>query len=252
MGFGKMHSSAVCGLAAAMVAAGAGSVGAATFTGNGGTGFGGGVGNSTLTVTDGGSTINFSVQSATNTFDGNNLVFYFDTVAGGVNDNSTFTDTADPGRRAISGLSDNGRSLVTLPAGFGADYGVSVEIGSFAGLFNLSTPSNFGFVASGGIAGSGTGPITFSFNKADLGLSGGGTLNFAGTLISGTAYRSNETYGASVTTPASPGDAPNGGFTGTQVFASGYSFAVAAVPEPTTLAALAGAGIALLRRRRTA
>ena len=43
------------------------------------------------------------------------------TVAGGVGDNSTLTDVADGGRRAISGLSDSGRSLVTLPAGFGAD-----------------------------------------------------------------------------------------------------------------------------------
>jgi len=235
---------------------GAGGANAAVYMGNGLSGFGGGVGNSTLTVTDGGSTVNFSLTSPTS-FDGNNLVLYFDTIAGGANTNSTYTDVADGGRRAISGLSESGRSLVTLPAGFGADFGSSVEIGSFAGLFNLSTPTNFGFVASGGIAGTSAvaTPLTFSFNKADLGLptSGDYSFNFVGTLISGSAYRSNETIGTSVTVPGSGGDAPNAGFLGTQTFSTSNTFQTAVVPEPTAVGVI-GLGLlgAAMRRRRQA
>src|SRR5439155_9520510 len=71
---------------------------ATAYPGNGGTGFGGPVGNGTLTVTDNGSgTINFSFVPGTS-FSGNALVLYVDTKSGGVNNTSTLTDHSDGGR----------------------------------------------------------------------------------------------------------------------------------------------------------
>ena len=223
------------------------SASAAIYNGNGAGGFGGSVGSGTLTVTDAGSNVNFSF-STPNAFTGNSLVLYIDSVAGGDNSTSAYTDNADGGRTAVSGLSGNGRTLATFPVGFGADRAISFEPG-FAGLFNLSTPANFGFIASGGLSGSGNGPFTFSYSKSDLGLptSGDYSFNFVGTLISTSGYRSNETIGASVTVPGSGGDAPNAGFTGTTVFATGNAFVV---PEPSTLGVMLGAGAMLLRRRK--
>ena len=219
---------------------------AAVFTGNGGSGFGGGIGNSTLTVTDGGSTINFSLVGTG--FNGNGLAIYLDTVAGGANSTSTYTDNADGGRTVLSGLSGNGRTLATFAPGFGADYGISVEPGTFAGIFNLATPGNFGFVASAGLDTTATTTINFSVNKADVGLpASGGSFSFEASLISTSGYRANETIGTSVTVPGSVGDTPNGGFTGTQTFAAANTVAL---PEPASLAVLGLGAAGLLRRRK--
>lgn len=221
---------------------------ASTYNGNGGTGFGGTVGNGSLTVTDAGAGALAFTFTPSGTFNGNDLVLYLDTKAGGVNDNSTLTDTADGGRTAISGLNGSGHALVTFAPGFGADYAISLEP-TFAGIFNLSTPSNFGFVGSGGLSGSGTGPFTFSVNRSDIGLGPTAGFSFEGTFISTSAYRSNETIGTSATVPGSVGDTPNAGFGGTQTFATANTFA--ATPEPTGLAAIgATMALGLLRRGR--
>jgi hypothetical protein len=240
---------AVCALAGLSgVAAGA----SQTYTGNGGMGFGGPIGTGSLTVNDaGGGILNFSLSTGV-PFSGNSLVLYLDTKPGGVNDTSTLNDTADGGRTAISGANNSSnpptRTLATFPTGFGADYALSVEPGVFGGLFNLSTPANFGFVASANLAGSGSGPFTFSVNRSDIGLGATDAFSFVGTLISTSAFRSNETIGPSVTTPGTAGDAPNAGFNGTQVFSTANTFAV---PEPSAVAVGALGAVGLLSRRRS-
>jgi hypothetical protein len=223
---------------------------AAVYVGNGASGFGGPIGGSTLTVTEGASTVNFSLTAGAN-FNSNALVLYIDSVAGGVGSTTTLTDNADGGRTAISGLSGNGRTTATFSAGFGADYAITLEPGVFGGVFNLSTPANFGFVASTGLSGSGTGPFTFSVNKSNLGLTAGSSFGFVGTLISTTGYRSNETIGASVTVPGSSGDSPNAGFTGTTTFNATNTFTLeAAVPEPASVGVVALCLTAVAMRRR--
>ena len=232
---------------AALALGWAGQAGAVVYNGNGAGGFGGPVGSGALTVTDSGSgSINFSFVPGVS-FGGNDLVLYLDTVTGGVGSTSTLTDNADGGRTAVSGLGSNGRTLATFAPGFGADFAVSFEPG-FAGLFDLSNAANFPFVASGGLTGSGTGPFTFSFTRAQLGLGATNGFSFEGSLISTSGYRSDETIGTSVTVPGSLGDTPNAGFTGTQVFATANTFP--AVPEPTALAAVAVAAVGIAGRRR--
>jgi hypothetical protein len=223
---------------------------AATFPGNGGTGFGGPVGNGSLTVTDNGlGTFDFSFSAGTN-FSGNALILYVDSKSGGVSDTSTLTDTSDPGRTAISGFNSGNpsRTVATFAPGFNADYAITLEPGVFSGLFDLSNPANYPFVASGGLSGSGSGPYTFSYTRTNFGMGPTDLVSFEGTLISTSAYRSNETIGTSVTVPGSGGDAPNAGFNGTTTFSS-----AALVPEPSSAALLLmGAGGLLRRfRRRT-
>jgi len=225
---------------------------ATTYFGNGATGFGGPIGNGSLSVTSDGTNVNFSLTTGVS-FSGNVLALYIDSVAGGVGNTSTFTDTGDNGRRALSGLSDSGRTLAQFPAGFSADFGITVEPG-FSGLFNLSNTANFGYLGSGGLSGSGTGPFTFAFPLSSLGLSPTDDFQFVGSLISGSAYRSNETFGTSTTSPGSQGDAPNAGFTGTTAFSTAYTFDP--VPEPgssvlLTITAAAFAGGARRRLRQS-
>ena len=244
-------------VAAACVAGTAGVASATVYTGNGATGFGGPIGSSTLTVTDGGATINISL--ATSGFGPNSLAIYLDTKAGGFNNNSTFTDEGDNGRRALSGFSagNNGTAPITFAPGFGADYGIAVEPASFAGIFDLSTASAgaFTYVGSAGLDPTATTTINLSVDKAAVGLPvAGGSFSFEASLIDGrSGYRSDETIGTSVSTAGAdnPGSAPNPGFTGTQVFSTANVFTYgAAVPEPTTLAALGGVALVALRRRR--
>ncbi len=230
---------------AALVAL-AGSAQAAVYAGNSASGFGGVIGGSSLTITDNGTNVDFSLTTS-GAFSNDALILYINSVAGGANNTSTYTDTADGGRTAISGLSGSGRTLVNFAAGFGADFAITLQPGIFSGTFDLSTPASFGFVQGNGLSGSGSGPFTFSIAKASLGLPGVGaySFDFVGTLISTTAFRSNETIGTSVT--ANVDGNGNAGFTGTQTFSSSNTFAV---PEPSGLSLLALTGLAFARRRR--
>lgn len=191
---------------------------ATNYPGNGASGFGGAIGNSTLSITDNGTTVSF--QLTTSGFSGNDLVIYIDNLTGGGYANtSTFTDVADGGRTAISGFNfgNPSRTQVNFPAGFRPQMAISMEpsTNNFAGLFSLSNPANFTYINSGGltdVGGSHT-IYTFSFSKADLGIAGSVNFKFFGTLISTSAFRSNEAIGSALTDP--PPAPPNYGFTGT-------------------------------------
>lgn len=257
--FSRVLGVAVVIVMAALTAHAQTFIGSGTYNGNGGAGFGGTVGNGALTLSYSGGTVSGSFAPS-GTFGGNALVLYLGTGAPGITDTSTLTDTQDGGRTAISGLNNtSGRTTATFAPGFTPSYAISLEPGVFGGLFNLSTPANFGFVNSVNLAGSGTGPFTFSFQVSDLGLSptASNNIDFVGTLISTTAFRSNETIGTSVTVPGTAGDAPNAGFTGTQTFSTFNrltTIAPAVVPEANTVAlallALPVLGAVAARRRK--
>ena len=219
-----------------------------TYAGNGASGFGGPIGKGTLTITDDGAgNIHFSLAPF-GSFSGNDLVLYLDTQPGGAANNALFTDNGDGGREAISGANNGNpsRALVNFAPGFLADKAISVEPGVFAGLFDLTNTSSFGFINGGNLAGSGSGPFTFSFSRKDLGLGPKQPFSFEGTLISTTAFRSNETIGNSISIP--PGDP---GFNGTLTFTAANNFAV---PVPSSvlggMVLLGGVGTFHLVRRR--
>jgi hypothetical protein len=232
----------------------AGSAGAAvtsTYSGNGASGFGGTLGNGSLVIgADGAGNVTFTLNPSGG-FSGNAVVVYIDSVAGGVNNTSTFTDNGDVGRESISAANSGNPSRVNIsfPTGFGADYALEFENNTYMGLFNLSTPSNFGYVT--GAAPTSGGPYTVTFPLSSLGLSTGQGFTFDADLISTSAYGSNETIGASVTTGDPSGSAPNAGFNGSIAFTTADTFTTA-VPEPASVGLVAVAGLLAVRRRRIA
>src|SRR5258705_9573929 len=113
---------------------------AATYSGNGNSGFGGPVGLGSLTLTDNGTTVFGQVNKGPNGFN-DALVLYVDSLSGGFIDTSGFGDGADGLRKAISGF-DGGanRSALTFSPGFSPDYAIALgpASDSFGGLWQLS------------------------------------------------------------------------------------------------------------------
>ncbi len=240
---------------------------AGIYSGNGGTGFGGALGNSSLTVTDqqgGGITFALNAASSINPGmgDTNIVVFYINSVSGGFADTSTFSDNLDGGRTAISGFnagnnSGNGsRTLATFASGFTADFAIAIDArNNFAGLFGLASGGNnsLTFIRSANLI-INANTYTLSFNAVDVGLvpSAGQSFSFVASLISNTAYRSNETIGTSTTVQGSTGANGNAGFDGTTTFSNFDTYVLTAVPEPGPVALLGVGVIALVvsvRRR---
>src|SRR5438093_7657450 len=157
---------------------------AATYSGNGNSGFGGPIGLGSLTLTDDGTTVSGTVNKGPNGFN-DVLVIYLDSVGGGFSDTSGFADGADGLRKAISGF-DGGanRSLLTF-AGMLPDYAIALGpdgAENFGGLWQLANGGNnsLNFVSSVNLnpTGTATSPTyTFSFNVSQIGMvpNSGGT-----------------------------------------------------------------------------
>src|SRR5438552_16768133 len=98
---------------------------AATYSGNGNSGFGGPIGLGSLTLTDDGTTVSGTVNKGPNGFN-DVLVLYIDSQGGGFADTSGFADGVDGLRRAISGF-DVGcnRSVLTFN-GMLPDYAIAL------------------------------------------------------------------------------------------------------------------------------
>jgi hypothetical protein len=174
---------------------------AATYPGNGNSGFGGPIGLGSLTLTDDGTTVSGTVNKGPNSFN-DVLVIYIDSVAGGFADTSGFADGNDGLRKAISGF-DGGvnRSLMTFAGGFLPDYAIALGPSSdnFGGLWQLANggANSLVFVNSVNLSPTGdpnSATYTFSFNLSDLGLvpNSGASFGLFGTYTSNTGYRSDE------------------------------------------------------------
>ena len=242
-------------LALALVGALSLSATAATYPGNGFAGFGGPVGTGSLTINDSLAGMTITLNRGGGAMN-DVLALYLDTQPGGFADTSLFGDNADGGRTAISGRNNANPSqtVASFPSGFGADYALAIENG-FIGAFQLAAGGDgslgfqFGQAQSGNNLDAAYSISISPAQMAQLGLTAGSgqTFRLLGSLISSSAYRSNETIGPSVTVP---GDgAGNAGFNNPQGFTGDFAYTL--VPEPSSMSLLLG-GIALLllRRRR--
>ncbi len=252
--------SLLCLIASAAVAASNGSA-QTTYNGNGATGFGGAVGNGSVTISDTSSSMTVTFNRGLSGNMDNDLVLYLDTQPGGFADTSQFSDNGDGGRTAISGANtaNPSRALVTFASGFQADYAISIE-NSFIGVFGLAAGGNNSFnflfgTSQSGVDSDASYSITLTAAQMSaIGLTAGSgqSFLFVGSEDSDSAYRANETIGNSITTPDGPGSAPNSGFNGTQLFTGSLSYQLGTAPEPSTLALLGifGAGTLLVLHRR--
>ena len=215
-----------------------------TFNGNGNTGFGGAVGNGNLVLSDNGTNLTITLNSAS-ALGGNDLVLYIDSIAGGYSSTAGFNDAADGGRSAISGYSGSGQSVLTFASGFSADY--AIDIGNtYASLFGLNNGGNNSLNWIAGASQSGSSPYTLVIPLTDLGLTPGTgqTIELFGTFVSESGYRSTEALAGNDT-------GAQGWNAFTQTSFAAYT-TVTATPEPSTIM-LSASGLAtllLFRRRR--
>lgn len=142
-----------------------------------------------------------------------------------------FQENGDGGRTAISGFNGGNpsRTVASFPAGFGADYAISIEKG-FIGVFQLASGGDnslgflFGQAQSGNNSDASYGITMTPAQMAMIGLTAnnGQTFGFVGSLLSTSAYRSNETIGQSTTIPEH--GSGNAGFNHYQTFTQGLSY----------------------------
>jgi hypothetical protein len=227
------------------------SASAATYSGNGNSGFGGPIGQGSLTLTDDGTTVFGQVNKGPNGFN-DTLVLFIDSQPGGFSDTSGFADGADGLRKAISGFDGGGnRSLLTFSGGFSPDYAIALgpTLDNFGGLWSLANggANSLNFISSVNLTPTGTSSsstYTFSFNVGQLGLTpnSGQTFELFGTYISDSGYRSDEAVAGNAV-----------GTQGWNPFLQTAFGSYTIVPEPSSLALFGLAGVsalAVLRRRK--
>ncbi|MFK7991430.1 MAG: MYXO-CTERM sorting domain-containing protein [Sandaracinaceae bacterium] len=134
----------------------------------------------------------------------NSVVVYLDTLPGeGIDNTSQLTDTADPGRSAVSGTNGTDSADLGFAPGFRPDYAIVIEA-SGVNLFQLVAGGSLTFVRSLNVvvAAGGCTREMDGFSMADLGSQTGNPIRWVATLInSTTAFRANEFQGV-VTAPA--------------------------------------------------
>lgn len=229
------------------------------YNGNLSAGFGGPVGQGSLTLSDDGTTLSGTITRGVGGFN-DQLVIYIDSVAGGFGDTGSFGDNADGLRQAISGFNGSNRSLMTFPSGFQADYALALgpQSDSFGGLWTLAAGGGnsliFNSNANLSPTGSGTGTsasFTFSISLASIGVAPGTGFRFITTYLNGgSGYRSNESLGNSM--PNGTADGNNNIGPNPVTVADFATYGTPVIPEPTTVALFGVAASALLvaRRRR--
>src|SRR5947209_15227279 len=146
------------------------SASAATYSGNGNSGFGGPIGLGSLTLTDNGTTVSGTVNKGPNGFN-DVLVLYIDSVAGGFADTSGFADGADGLRKAISGFDGGANRSVMTFTGMLPDYAIALGPAddNFGGMWQLANggANSLNFITSVNLnpTGNNNSPTyTFSFN----------------------------------------------------------------------------------------
>lgn len=170
-----------------------------TYTANGGSSFGGPIGNSTMTINHDATNIIITVDRAGD-LGSNNMVMYIDTgAAGRTVINGDVNDDGDGGRKAVSKF---GSGDLNFPPGFEASYAIYGDAG-FMGMFGIpssGTVGNNGLNFITGVGNATADPFVLTVSWAQLGLTSTDTFSFVVTYgnpndPSGNMFTSNEGYG---------------------------------------------------------
>jgi hypothetical protein len=164
---------------------------AVNYAGNGDTGFGGSVGNGTLSVTDDGTNITFTLTPSGGSIGGGNgVALFIDNGTGGFSSTTNFNDDIDGGHSVVSGYSGSGQSVMTFTNGFSPSYAISFG-DSYTSLYKLANGGTNSFTY---ITGTGTAPLSFTINCAQIGLATNvqAPIRIFGSLVSSLGYRSTE------------------------------------------------------------
>lgn len=236
---------------------------AATFVGNGSTGFGGVLGTGQLDITDNGSSLNFNFTKGSGAFS-DFLVLYFDApnTSSGATILGTSGDIGAPfdGRRAI--VNEFGSGISAMPSSFTASHAFALKSNGstsnhmFTIANNSTNADTLGFVNTYSVSNFGNtsaSSYSWSIPFADLGLSqsvsANDTFKFFATYLNpnggggaDASFRSNE---------ALTGENMGGSNIGFSNYSFTQSFSYTVTPEPSrTMLGLLGVVGLLLRRRR--
>jgi hypothetical protein len=211
-----------------------------TISGNGSTGFAGPIGQSSLTISDNGTTINFSLTKGTGGNFNDVMVMYIDSKTGGFTNTGSMNDQFENTRKAISGASGGSvgldavnRSTVNFPSGFTADYAIALDPNSgasaYGGLWALANgaDNSLVFVSTVNLTPLSNSAATYTFNctKANLGITGATTFKFVITYLNfSNSFRSNEGYGAGLPNGASNIGAGSGTAPSIATFTSSFTY----------------------------
>jgi hypothetical protein len=164
---------------------------AVNYAGNGNAGFSGSVGNGTLSVTDDGTNLTFTLTPSGGSIGGGNgVALFIDNGTAGFSSTTNFNDASDGGHSVVSGYSGSGQSVLTFTNGFSPSYAISLG-DSYTSLYKLANGGNGSFTY---ITGTGTAPLSFTINCAQIGLATNvpATIRIFGSLVSSSGYRSTE------------------------------------------------------------
>ena len=176
-----------------------------SFPGNGRSSFGGPIGQGSVSITDNGPSLTFTLTRGPGSLN-DLVVFYVDITSGGISNTRGLTSVANKYEIAVSTKRGNGidSSILNFPATFQPDAALTFD--KDGGKTFFFPPAGFGPSMVEGNApnvtptGNANAP-TYSqtINKSDLNLgSGAVTFKFLGTYISGTAFRSDEAFGDAI------------------------------------------------------
>ena len=152
------------------------------FNGNGNSGFGSPIGNSSMSISDDGTTITVNFTKGTGDFN-DFMIMYIDNGTTGRNViDGDVNDDADSHRRAISNL---GSGDLTFPAGFEATHAIAINSG-FGGLWSIPTSTvgtnGLGYIDAVGFPASSTAPsFSYSFDWSEIGLTNSDSFPFVVT-----------------------------------------------------------------------
>ena len=245
-----------------------------TYNGNGGTTFGGPIGNGMLTFTNDGTTLTGTITPGSNA--GTNtvydeLVIYISTGGTGSGDTSGFTDdgaggaNADKLRDAVSGYDATStgttmQSVVDFASGFAANYAIALSpVGiAYSAIFGLpgssttATGSNFDYLGNANLTPtSKAGPYTFTLPLATIGspTSFQFTTTYLDSHDTNVINRTDEAFNTLTDLTTTANGTGNGDPNQDTVSLGSQTYVV---PEPATWAMLFGGFAALIgiQRRR--